>query len=101
MTRLELLELLSVKKPLGFDQLGGGSMATTASVIAPQRALEDPLAHLPCSTILAYTKGQNIYSQTPPRASLYLVIEGKVKVARTSADGRQVILDIYQTDEFF
>ena len=77
------------------------AMASTARVIAPQRTLEDPLAHLPCSSILEYKKGQNIYSQDQPSTSIYLVIEGKVKVSRMAADGRQVILDIYQTDEFF
>ena len=77
------------------------AMASTARVIAPQRTLEDPLAHLPCSSILEYKKGQSIYSQDQPSTSIYLVIEGKVKVSRTAGDGRQVILDIYQTDEFF
>jgi CRP/FNR family transcriptional regulator len=59
------------------------------------------LAHLPCSSILEYKKGQNIYSEDQPSTSIYLVIEGKVKVSRMAGDGRQVILDIYQTDEFF
>jgi CRP/FNR family transcriptional regulator len=77
------------------------AMASTARLIAPQRPLEDPLAHLPCSSILEYKKGQSIYSQDQPSTSIYLVIEGKVKVSRMAADGRQVILDIYQTDEFF
>jgi CRP/FNR family transcriptional regulator len=63
--------------------------------------LENPLAHLPCSSILEYKKGQSIYSQDQPSTSLYLVIEGKVKVSRMADDGHQVILDIYQTDEFF
>jgi CRP/FNR family transcriptional regulator len=63
--------------------------------------LEDPLAHLPCSSILEYKKGQNIYSQDQPSTNLYLVIEGKVKISRMADDGHQVILDIYQTDEFF
>jgi CRP/FNR family transcriptional regulator len=76
-------------------------MASTARVIAPQRALEDPLAHLPCSSILEFRKGQSIYSQDQPSTSIYLVIEGKVKVSRMADDGHQVILDIYQTDEFF
>jgi len=76
-------------------------MASTARVIAPQRTLEDPLAHLPCSTIAEYKKGQNIYSQDQPSTSLYLVIEGKVKVSRMAEDGHQVVVDIYQTDEFF
>src|ERR1700678_2979656 len=69
---------------------------------APQSTpLEDPLAHLPCSTILEYRKGQTIYSQDQPSTSIYLVIDGKVKVCRLAEDGRQVVVDIYQPDEFF
>jgi CRP/FNR family transcriptional regulator len=33
--------------------------------------------------------------------NIYLVIDGKVKVCRTADDGRQVVVDIYQPDEFF
>jgi len=76
-------------------------MASTARMMAPQKTLEDPLAHLPCSSILEYKKGQSIYSQDQPSTSIYLVIEGKVKVSRMTDGGHQVILDIYQTDEFF
>jgi len=76
-------------------------MASSARVIAPQRTLEDPLAHLPCSTIVECKKGQNIYSQDEPSTSIFLVIEGKVKVCRMADDGHQVVVDIYQTDEFF
>lgn len=77
------------------------SMASSPAVVAPQRALEDPLAHLPCSTILEYKKGQVIYNQDQPSTSIYLVIDGKVKVCRLADDGRQVVVDIYQPDEFF
>ncbi len=76
-------------------------MASSPAVVAPQRALEDPLAHLPCSTILEYRKGQVIYNQDQPSTSIYLVIDGKVKVCRLADDGRQVVVDIYQPDEFF
>ena len=78
-------------------------MATTtlSAPVAQPRDLEDPLAHLPCSTILAYKKGQAIYDQDQPSTNLYLVIAGKVKVCRTAEDGRQVVVDIYQPDEFF
>jgi CRP/FNR family transcriptional regulator, cyclic AMP receptor protein len=76
-------------------------MATSARLITPQRALEDPLAHLPCSTIVEYKRGQSIYSQDQPSTSIYLVIEGKIKVSRMADDGHQVVVDIYQTDEFF
>jgi CRP/FNR family cyclic AMP-dependent transcriptional regulator len=81
--------------------LGGISMATSARVIAPQRTLEDPLAHLPCSSIVEYKKGQTIYNQDQPSTSIYLVIDGKVKVSRMADDGHQVVVDIYQPDEFF
>jgi CRP-like cAMP-binding protein len=74
----------------------------TSPMIAPQqKTLEDPLAHLPCSTIVEFRKAQTIYSQEQPSASIYLVIDGKVKVCRLTDDGRQVVVDIYQPDEFF
>jgi CRP/FNR family transcriptional regulator, cyclic AMP receptor protein len=76
-------------------------MASSPMAYAPSRPLEDPLAHLPCSTIMEYRKGQVVYSQDQPSTSLYLVIDGKVKVSRLSDDGHQVVVDIYQPDEFF
>ena len=42
-----------------------------------------------------------IYNQDQPSTNIYLVIEGKVKVSRISDDGMQVLVDIYQADEFF
>src|ERR1700690_3223089 len=76
-------------------------MGTSPMVAPQQKTLEDPLAHLPCSTILEYRKAQTIYSPDQPSTSIYLVIDGKVKVCRTADDGRQVVVDIYQPDEFF
>jgi CRP/FNR family cyclic AMP-dependent transcriptional regulator len=76
-------------------------MATSIARVAPQKALEDPLAFLPCSSIAEFRKGQLIYNQDQPSTSIYLVIEGKVKVSRMGDDGRQVVVDIYQPDEFF
>src|ERR1700733_12767446 len=73
-----------------------------ATATVPQtRTLEDPLAHLPCSTILEYRKGQTIYGHGQPSTNIYLVIDGKVKVCRLADDGRQVVVDLYQPDEFF
>jgi CRP-like cAMP-binding protein len=76
-------------------------MASSLTAFAPHKPLEDPLAHLPCSTIVEYRKGQIIYNQDQPSSDLYLVIEGKVKVIRLADDGHQVVVDIYQPDEFF
>src|SRR5437764_14412493 len=42
-----------------------------------------------------------IYNQDQPSTSIYLVIDGKVKVSRLADDGHQVVVDIYQPDEFF
>lgn len=78
-----------------------GTMMVSAPQEQKPRVLEDPLAHLPCSTILEYRKGQTIYSQEQPSTSIYLVIDGKVKVCRLADDGRQVVVDLYQPDEFF
>lgn len=77
------------------------SLAFATNANPQQRTLEDPLAHLPCSTILEYKKGQTIYDHDQPSSSVYLVIGGKVKVCRLTDDGRQVVVDIYQPDEFF
>jgi len=76
-------------------------MASTSLPHASPRPLEDPLAHLPCSSILEYRKGQVIYDQQQPSTAIYLVIDGKVKVSRVADDGHQVVVDIYQPDEFF
>jgi CRP/FNR family cyclic AMP-dependent transcriptional regulator len=76
-------------------------MASSPTVFTQTKPLEDPLAHLPCSTIVEYRKGQIIFNQDQPSTSLYLVIEGKVKVSRLADDGHQVVVDIYQPDEFF
>ncbi len=65
------------------------------------RPLEDPLAYLPCSNILEFHKGQTVYRHDQPPTGIYLIIEGTVKVCRTTSDGRQVVVDIYQPDEFF
>jgi len=66
-----------------------------------QKQLEDPLAYLPCSTIQEYRKGQLIYSQDQPSTKFFLIIAGWVKVSRLTDDGKQVVVDIYQADEFF
>jgi CRP/FNR family transcriptional regulator, cyclic AMP receptor protein len=76
----------------------------TSMAPAPQqqtKPLEDPLAYLPCSTIIECRKGQAVYGQDQPSRSLYLVLEGKVTIYRGADEGQPVIVDVYQTDEFF
>ena len=76
-------------------------MGTSPTPVPTPKPLEDPLAHLPCSTIVEYKRGQVVYDQEIPSSSLFLVIDGKVKVCRLTDDNRQVVVDIYQPDEFF
>src|SRR5258705_12251011 len=66
-----------------------------------EHELEDPLAHLPYSNIVEYEKGCMIYDPDQRPTGLYLVIDGKVKVSRLADGGHQVVIDIYQRDEFF
>jgi len=73
----------------------------TSIAFAPQKQLEDPLAHLPCSNIVEYRKGEVIYGHDQAPANIFLVIEGKVKVSRLAADGHQVVVDVYQPDDLF
>jgi CRP/FNR family transcriptional regulator len=56
---------------------------------------------LPCASIVEYRKGEIIYNQDQASTTIFLVIQGKVKVSRLAADGHQVVVDIYQPDEFF
>jgi len=67
----------------------------------PHAQLEDPLAYLPCSRITEYRKNQIVYNPNEPARSFYLVLDGTVKVSRLADSGRMVLVNIYQTDEFF
>ena len=62
---------------------------------------EDPLAYLPCSTIVEYSKGRVIYGRSQPSNGIYVVIDGKVKLCRTAHDGSHIVVDIFVPDEFF
>jgi CRP/FNR family transcriptional regulator, cyclic AMP receptor protein len=64
------------------------------------KALEDPLAYLPHTTVHDYSSGETIYDQYEPSTSIYLIVAGKVKLIRVSDKG-QTVMDIYQTDELF
>ncbi len=66
-----------------------------------EAAREDALAYLPCSSIAAFGKGDIIYDEHQPSNLIYLVIDGKVKVSRMADGEHQVIIDVYQEDEFF
>jgi len=63
--------------------------------------LDYPLAHLPPSRIIEYEAGQLIYDFDQAAAGLYLVTDGRVTVRHGADNGRPVLVDIYQANEFF
>ena len=67
----------------------------------PPAPLEDPLNYLLYSEVVEYRKGQVIYNQGTPSTNIYVILKGRVKVSRLAEGGRQVIVNIYQTKEFF
>jgi CRP-like cAMP-binding protein len=83
------------------DVMAASPIQMAVRVAVAHRQLEDPLAYLPCSRITEFRKGQVIYDQGQTSTGIFLVIEGRVKVCRLADDGCQVVLDIYQPEEFF
>src|SRR5690242_10430354 len=75
------------------------TMAVSTTVFEPAVKLEVPSAHLPCSTIVEYKKGQAIYHRERPSTGIHLIIEGTVKVCRLADDGSEVVVDLYRTDD--
>ncbi len=46
-------------------------------------------------------KGQIIYYDGDATQGIYLVLGGKIKISKQSEDGRDFLIGIYQTDEYF
>src|SRR4051794_7014082 len=76
-------------------------MQPSLALSPPPKQLEDPLDHLPYSTVVDYAKGGTIYNQDQPSTGLYLVMEGRVKVSRLLDSGHQIVIDIYKAEDFF
>lgn len=74
-------------------------MESSAGPIRKNR--EDPLRYLRISTTLSFAQGQTIYSPGDPATNIYLVISGKVKVGRVTNNGREIVINVYQTDDVF
>ena len=62
---------------------------------------EDPLDILPRRRPQEFTKDQTIYTPEDRALSLFLVIDGMVKVSRLSRSGRETVLDFCGQDCFF
>src|SRR5215471_524384 len=77
------------------------TMAPTWAASKPYAAPEHPSRYLPWSPIAEYRKRQVIYNQNEPSTNIYLILHGKVKLFRLVKDGRQLLVNMYQADEFF
>jgi CRP-like cAMP-binding protein len=84
----------------GQTDLQNGNLARPRSD-EPARPVtrEDPFTYLPFSKISRYRRYEPIYTPSQPASSVYLVVEGKVKVLRH--ESLSVVVDIYRPDEFF
>jgi CRP/FNR family transcriptional regulator len=65
------------------------------------REFEDPLLYLLRKEITTFHTREIIYQSTTPSPGLYLLISGKVKVIRRTDMDSQVLIDIYQANDFF
>jgi CRP/FNR family cyclic AMP-dependent transcriptional regulator len=63
--------------------------------------MEDALMYLLRKGVTDYSKGKTIFDETNPSPSLHLIVQGRVKVATHLENGSQVVVDIYNTDDFF
>src|ERR1700744_1885663 len=82
------------------DPLPKAPLSSTDRQSSMEQSMLDPLAFLPCSPVTKYKSGQTIYTPNQPSSLFFLIVEGRVKVSRV-ATGAEVVMDVYQTDEFF
>jgi CRP/FNR family cyclic AMP-dependent transcriptional regulator len=69
------------------------------AISAKSVTAEHPLAYLPGSSISQYAKHETIYFQGEPATTVYLVMEGKVKIL--CHESRRAVVDVYRSDELF
>jgi CRP/FNR family transcriptional regulator, cyclic AMP receptor protein len=63
--------------------------------------MEDALMYLPRKGVTEYSKNTIIFDESNPSRSLHLVVQGRVKFAAPLENGRQTVVDIFNTDDFF
>ncbi len=77
-------------------------MATAASEsISAMAYWEDPLVLLPRKKPQSFEKDKAIYGPSDPADSLFLVVDGAVKVSRVSENGKETVLDVESRESFF
>ena len=94
--------LLSVKYKRIFIQ-GGGLLQILeilkSSVLFGQLETEQLKTLAGVSQLLKYSKGQTIFEEGIPASGIFIVGSGKVKVVKTSTDGKEQILHVFGSGE--
>jgi CRP/FNR family transcriptional regulator len=67
----------------------------------PTIELEDPLAYLPHRPIIEVRRDAVIYDQADPGNGLYLLLRGRVALARRTLSETEVVLDVLGKDQLF
>ncbi len=76
-------------------------MATATDPISVTTYWEDPLVLLPRKKPQTFEKDRAIYGPSDPSDSLFLVVDGAVKVCRVSENGKETVLDVECRESFF
>lgn len=62
---------------------------------------EDPLVLLPRRKPQTFEKDQPIYDTQDPAESIFLLVDGAVKVSRFSESGRETVIEVESKESFF
>ena len=76
-------------------------MSTMALPLPITSGWDDPLELLPRRKPQLVHKEETIYSPEDPADSLYLVVDGAVKISRFSENGRETVIEVQSSESFF
>ena len=62
---------------------------------------DDPLDILPCRKPQQFSKDQSVYTAHDRAESLFLVVDGFIKLSRISDTGKETVIDFCAQDSFF
>lgn len=74
-------------------------MQSCVPVPIVQGEAESPLLYLPFSALVDYPKGFRIFTSDQWCTALFLVVKGSIKLSRLASNGRQVVVDIYGSED--
>ncbi len=69
--------------------------------VSPISLWEDPLVLLPRRRPQTFNKDELIYDAHDFAESIYLIVDGAVKISRFTASGREIVIDVEPRESFF